>query len=160
MTIKAGGIIDAADLITPFCQGVQNTAQTLTTAVYTNISFDGESVDTLGIHDTATNNSRFVIGKKLGWWRIDANIAYNANATGDRRCQITRNGTVINGSLSIVTSPSATFNSASIPGVLVEATTVTDYIEIQGQQSSGGNLATIVSGGFRSRVSLTYVGPS
>ena len=160
MTIKAGGIIDASDLLAPFCQATQATAQSLVTATSTAISFDSEAVDTLAIHDTVTLNSRFVIGKKLGWWLVSAAITYNSNATGDRRSRVMLNGTAVVGGWTIIPAAAATFHTATTPGILVQATAATDYVEIHGQQSSGANLSTIVSGDFRSRVSLTYVGLS
>ena len=106
-----------------------NTLQTL--------AFNGETYDTNGFHDNATNNSRITIPSgKAGYYLVTATGQWDVNATARRELYIAKNGTLV-GSAEVTASssayPSPTY---SMPYLLA----VGDYLEVKVYQGSGGNL--------------------
>jgi hypothetical protein len=158
MTIRAGAKVDATDLIPAFTQATMSATQSPATATFTAMTFDTDVIDTLDIHDPVTLNTRFVIGKKLGWWGVTAVIPFAGNATGTRRITCALNGTDVNGSYLANPNAGTGFVAVLLPEVLVLATLAADYIEIRGWQDSGAALATVVSGAMRPRATLTFKG--
>ncbi|GIF16542.1 hypothetical protein [Actinoplanes teichomyceticus] len=135
----------------PVCYLVQQVAQTGWTSAATvpiTWSSGSEVIDTLGIHDETTNNSRLVIGKRLGWWLISGVYcpASNGQATYVR-AMITKNGSVIPGAWGGQVLTSATgYVGVTTGGHLVQATSATDYVELWGQQfASTGIIGTSIS---------------
>lgn len=135
-------------------QLVQQVAQTgWTSSTPTAITFGAgsEVVDTGGFHDTSTNPSRITIGLKLGWWLVSGLYCPPSNnATTTVRAMIYKNGTAVPGgfggqSLSATTA----LVGVPTPGVLVEATSATDYVELYGfQTAASGTLGTVINSGF------------
>ena len=116
----------------------QTTAQSLATATSTVISFNAEEFDTDAFHDNSTNNSRITIpAGKGGKYLIIAAIAFDANATGIREISIYKNGAAVCTNFQHAPTPSAALRG-EVTGILSLA--VSDYIEVIGQQQSGGNL--------------------
>jgi hypothetical protein len=166
VTIIAGAKVDAGDLTRYFCKGTQSSVQSIPNNTFTAVTFNGtDDVDNLGIHDIVTNNSRFVIGLKLGWWQVAGKYATSGSATGTaRRSRFLLNGTTsINGSYTATPSFSGTamtggfWTSESMS--LVQTTLATDYIEFQAFQDTGGALNTTVSGDLRCQMVCIYLGP-
>lgn len=161
----AGQIVYEDDLAYPdICVCVQTVAQTgWTSATYTPITFTAETIDTLGIHDTASNTARFVIGLKLGWWKVNGVYvsASNTNTTL-KRAVLRKNGTEISGTFNGDIQTSGTAIVGQTPaGILVEATAAADYVEICGYQTAAsGTIGTAVSGSAASSISLEWVRPS
>lgn len=132
----------------------QGAAQTLTTAVNTTLNFDTEESDTDAYHDTATNNSRLTVPSGLdGHYLIVAETAYVANATGQRRAQINRNGSRI----ALNVNDAAASGQSSVIATTVRLLAATDYVESAGQQNSGGNLDT-VSGQVETKLMALWMG--
>lgn len=135
----------------PKCFLVQQAAQTgWTTATNTAVTFGSgsEVVDNGTFHDEASNTSRIVIGKKLGWWQISGIYVPASNgATTYARALIAKNGVVIPGGWGGQVLASATgFVGVSSAVTLVQATNATDYIELLGQQFAGsGTIGTAIS---------------
>lgn len=159
--VFAGAPILASDLNAPTCHLVQQSAQTgWTSNTMTVVTFGSgsEVLDTDTLHDTASNNSRIVIGKRLGWWKISGVYAGASNsATSILRSCISKNGTEIDGSFGgIQLSSTGSLYTVATPTILVQATSATDYIELKGSQSAGsGTIGTLVSG--TARCSLTAI---
>lgn len=138
----------------PSCAAYQGTtATTLTTSgtVYP-IGLDTEIFDVVqsgdtAMHDNATNNSRLV-ARTAGKYRIGGQIAYVSNATGIRALNIRVNaaGNPASGTLIYSTQvQSLTSGTAVVTGEpFLYPLAVGDYIEMFGQQTSGGSLATSV----------------
>lgn len=140
----------------PICVLKQGTVQSLTTATLTAITFDVETLDRDNQHSTSSNTDRVIIGSTLGWYRITGSIAYAGNATGDRRAVIYLNGGASNG-YSISHPSSTALISTNVVGY-VQATSVTDYVQLYGYQSSAGSLNTVVSGTFQSYLTVEWIG--
>jgi hypothetical protein len=126
-------------------------AQTLTTATATFINFDAEVFDIGGYHDNVTNNSRFTVpADKAGYYLLVASINYASNASGARYVVFYKNGNSIN--YNVRTSGlSGAQMWVTNSGIAYGA--VGDYFQVEGFQSSGGNLT---SGG--SEFGITYLG--
>jgi hypothetical protein len=92
-----------ADRVGVMCQLVQQTTQTgWATNTPTAITFGSgsEIVDTGTFHDTGSNTSRIVIGKKLGWWKVSGVYCpLSSSTTTAARCYLAKNGTAVSGTL-------------------------------------------------------------
>lgn len=148
------------------CYLLQQTAQTgWSSGTNTAITFGSgsEVLDTDALHDTSTNNTRIVIGKRLGWWQVcGVYCAPNNGNTTLLRCVVGKNGSALNGGMtSIPFSGSSAFITMPSPVVMVEATSATDYVELYGYQTAGaGTLGTAVAGGIASGFNAVWVRPS
>lgn len=142
---------------------LQSVAQTgWTTATYTTLTFSGtDTLDTHDMHNPASNNSRVVIGKRLGWYKVwgSYNGAANAN-TILIRAALMKNGSRIAGSgvSSEGASPGSVSAGATVPVTYVQATAATDYVEIQGwMTASAGTIGSNVGGELTSTLSAEWV---
>ena len=127
--------------------------QSLTSGVVTVLTFDTESYDTDGMHDTATNNTR-LYAKTAGYYAISATIGFATNGTGTRGIQLRLNaaGSASGGTLLYdLTFPTVSGANATV--ILPQFTyplALDDYVELFGSQSSGGALN--VTGGVNNTV--------
>lgn len=141
----------------PDFEGTQGVTQTVTTGLWTSLTIDTESVDTYGGHSTTTNTSRY-IGQVPGYYQACGVAAFAANATGGRGAALALNGTRVTGGATLAQAvATATIPSAmSTPVREVFLNGTTDYIEVQGFQSSGGNLATIAGADIASSLHVRW----
>jgi hypothetical protein len=145
----------------PIAQIQQTVAQSIPNTTYTAITFTGESLDRDNQHDTATNTSRVVIGKTVGWYKVTGVVCYAApsTATGGRGASIWFNGSpsTLGGNVfhSVVNTGAV---HSVLTTVLVQATTPTDYVELYAYQQSGGALNTAISGGQVSYMIVEWIG--
>lgn len=153
MTTFAGDRIlpsDHNDVIDrPMCHIVQQTVQTgWTTNTLTPVTFGASSevIDTGTFHDTGSNTSRIVIGKKLGWWAVSGSFCPAANGSAtSMRGVLGKNGSAIQGSFA-GGPPFNIFWGITTNTVLVEATAAADYVELFGLViSASGTLGTSVN---------------
>lgn len=162
---------DVADAVKPpICHLVQQAgaAQTgWTTLVANAITFGAGSEvidsDGLAMHDTAALTSRLIIGKKLGWWKVSGVYcpAQNANQL-QARAYIGKNGTAINGSYGGQgANAGAVFMGITTPVIEVEATAVTDYVELYAlMQAAAGTIGTAVNSYVASSLTAEWTRPS
>lgn len=119
--------------------------QTLTTATWTTITWDNPAsanmVDTYGGYVPGSSTSRYT-AVVAGTYRIRGLVNFTFNATGLRGAKILKNGSVIQGSSDRRAAPSVTGSTPTCEWFVPML--VSDYVEIQGYQSSGGNLTTSV----------------
>lgn len=119
--------------------------QTLTTATWTTLLWDNPSsanmVDTYGGYNPGSSQSRYT-AVVAGTYRIRGLASFANNATGLRATKILKNGTPIQGSSDRRAAPSVSGATSECEWFVPMA--VSDYVEIQAYQSSGGNLATLV----------------
>lgn len=128
-------------------------AQTFTTAVSAFCSFNSESFDTSTIHDLVTFNTRLT-APLTGKYLCEGSISWSGNATGQRVTRILKNGASSLAGNSAAAHGSSGFSVSF--AACVALLNATDFIEIQGNQNSGGNLDTIASESFGT---LTWLGP-
>jgi hypothetical protein len=114
----------------PRCQGNRTSAQSISDATDTAIAFStADTYDIGGMHDTATNNTRFTVPSGgAGLYDIRAYGEWAAGATGSRTLKLRTNGATVfwqvkdpvpNGSLTMIQNI-----AGSVPLV------ATDYIEL------------------------------
>lgn len=121
----------------------KTTTQAIPTSAWTPIQFDSEQFDTDTMHDTVTNNSRFVC-KTAGVYGAWAHVPLGGSAAGLQRigCWML-NGVANTDYHGIANFPfGVSINSwvaATMPPL---ALAVNDYIEFCVFQDTGGNLAT------------------
>jgi hypothetical protein len=133
----------------------QTTVQTLATGTQAAITFDSTSVDTDSQHSNVTNNSRFTC-QVAGWYLLLGTVQFNNIAGGNRACWFAKNGTTSNqfqGALGA--SGVNVFTAISCVGMI--HLNVGDYIELDGFQDQGGNVATHTLGS--SLCALWIAGP-
>ena len=139
------------------CSVKKSTNKTISTATWTKVDFDSENFDTNGFHDNATNNTRLTIPTgQGGYYLITWNALFAANNTGYRATCITKNNAAVAGS-----------SSNAIGGIAVGYTpvgqqfvlnlTAGDYIEMQVEQTSGGNLTLYCEPEWNSATILTLI---
>lgn len=149
-TVNVGDKITASDydtytrdaiaflLAPPRCLAYQGTATTtFTTGVFAVLGLDTELFDSEAIHSTVTNPSRMTIVTP-GLYLCLGAVSFAANATGFRESAISKNGTI--SARGIVQAASA--GTTVVPVHTYLQCVAGDYIELQGAQSSGGNLAS------------------
>jgi hypothetical protein len=139
----------------PFFIGRQTVAQTLTTAVSTDITMDVEDVDTDSGHSIVTNTYLYTFNT-AGSYLLIGTLAMAASATGDRAAWF--HGTFN----SVATDLAQTQFLASTAGAsgtyatisaLVTGVLVGDSVSLRGLQNTGGNLLTTTAkGGCRLQV--------
>jgi len=120
--------------------------QTLTTSTFTAIAFgasSAEDYDTDGIHDPATNNSRFTVPAGITKVRLTGKISFAANSTGQRFVDIQKNGSSAYAGYASAEAGNAGATDATQMIVTTPVLVVVggDYFELRGWQNSGGDLA-------------------
>lgn len=132
----------------PICEVKQIVAQTPATSTWTSVTFTSTVVDTdiagTGGHDTASNTSRFT-AQYAGWYWLGGGVGFAANATGQRAVRWAVNGTAVDASSAFVNANAALETSVAARGKFVYLN-VSDYVELQCWQSSGGGLLTVATG--------------
>lgn len=125
--------------------GAQATPQTLTTGTtVAPITLDTEIIDTYLGHSTSSNTSRYVVPAVLNGLRLRyfGLVNYASNGTGARVARITQNSVLVPGA----NTTQATVVTATGPAYQVYGSSIVatgDIIELNGAQTSGGNLATV-----------------
>jgi hypothetical protein len=112
-----------------------------TTATFQSVALDGETLDTDGIHDLVTSNSRMTI-QTPGKYIMNGQITFATNATGRRAARIIVNNTGGGnlGQTEVAANANAGTTTVVIPPI--EAALVAgDFVEMQGFQTSGAALA-------------------
>jgi len=127
------------------------TGTTVPDSTYTSITFNNEGsgysssmigFDSDGMHSTVSNTSRFT-AVTAGTYQFDGAICFVSNSTNSRAARWALNGSsfgpivripAVSGAITVVTAPTLFITMA-----------VSDYVELQGWQNSGGNLATSVA---------------
>lgn len=161
MVALAGARVLASDNARVYTKAIQNTPQAFGAATFTAMTFDGaDEVDTLGIHDPVTNNSRLNIGLLLGWWLVIAHTPWGGVSASGKRSRLVLNGvTGINGgyvAIPAVTATTAGFQTTDSVA-LVQATAAADYVQCQAYTDLAAS--TQVSGDLRATFTAIYQGP-
>lgn len=130
----------------PICNAVQATAQTVSNILWTPLTLDSTIVDSYGGHSNSTNNSRYT-AQAPGWYMVMGAVCWAANATGWRGVRTLKNGATasVGGATEVLANTvAAALTTIATPAVIVFLNSG-DYVEVEGYQTSGGNLATAVN---------------
>lgn len=121
------------------CRVYNSGALTIGTGAYTALTFNSERYDPNGMHDTGSNTSRITI-PTTGYYSIGGNLAFAANAVGQRSIGIKVDGaTFIGVQYGTPLSGAQWFFSIATAYYL----TAGQYVEMHVYQNSGGDLATV-----------------
>ena len=129
----------------------KSASQAITTATFTEVSWDTEAFDTDGFHDNATNNNRFTIpAGKAGYYRVEYQLQpYN---TTENYWKLMKNGsTVYSGDYAQVGG-----TTGQVWFSYVASLAVADYISFQYAQYTGVNKNIQATGG--SYAQIQYLG--
>lgn len=129
----------------PIAELRQATLQSVANSTFVALSFDVSDLDTDSGHSNTTNNTRYT-GKTAGWFQVSGSAVFATNATGARGTLWAKNGTAATSAGTLLASSGGAFNTwvpAKVKHIQLNGTT--DYIELQGFQSSGGALNTVVN---------------
>lgn len=170
-TFTAGAVLTASDLNAmgtainfwaspPRASITKSTTQSLNNATLTLITWDQEVYDTDAMHDTVTNNSRLIC-QTAGYYAITGTLSFAINGTGTRGIQIRKNaaGSSTGGTLlyDLTWAAIAGSQTTVVVPVFTVALVAADYIEMFGNQSSGGAL-NVTSGSNNSFLSMNLAG--
>jgi hypothetical protein len=137
------------------CALTRTTDLTVANSTITAVGYNTEVWDTDGFHDNSTNNSRITIpAGKAGKYNVSANIIFASNGTGVRYASLYKNGSET--FRYYYNAPSGTSANGLVLNT-VETYSVGDYLEININQTSGGNLSAFFSG-YYNYFSVTYLG--
>lgn len=166
---NAGDTVKASDNTRFYTKATQGVAQSIPNNSWTAITLDDtDTVDSLGLHDPVSSNTRLTIGLKLGWWLVIGKYTSVADTRGATRgARILLNGVGVNGGYQRFPDFNTTASQVTTGGfwsvettTLVQSTVSTDYIELHAMQNSGtaGAVNTSVSGDFRCQLIALYLG--
>lgn len=136
-TNLAGQAVTAAKVASwPRAKAIHNATQAIGTGT-TTVALNSELFDTDTMHDTVTNNSRLTC-KTAGTYMVGGNIEFAGSATGAFRNLLI----VVNNTASIAadSKPPAGANPTRLMAVTVLSLAVSDFVELQVNQDTGGSL--------------------
>lgn len=134
-----------------------NTTQSIGSGTLVALSFNTETFDTDAFHDTVTNNTRLTVPSgKAGKYRIYGSIEWASNTTGIRAAELRVNGTAY---IAVDSRLANTGGNTTICGVTTSySLAVSDYVELIGYQTSGGNLNSASSSDFSPVLGMELIG--
>lgn len=140
----------------PLVRLVQTVAQAIPTASSTGITFTTEEIDTHGFHSTSVNTSR-ITPNVAGYYRLSGAVFF-VSSTTILDAAIFKNGTAVASGTRYKDG-----GTSQVQGLycscIQQANGSTDYFEIDGNQSTGGNLNTSISQRFSSFFECEYLRP-
>ncbi len=166
-TFAAGAVLTAAELNTyvsypvsyflapPLFIGRQASAtQSTTSGSWTSILLDTEEIDRDGGHSTTTNTSRYT-AQTAGYYTVNAIVAWNSNSTGARATRLAVNGSAVAGRAVAWQAAASLITASEISAPVF--LNVGDYVEMQGNQVSGGSLSTSINADFAPMMSCRWM---
>jgi hypothetical protein len=128
----------------PLFRGRQTSIQTAPTATWWSVSMQASDIDTDSGHSNVTNNTRYT-AQVAGWYWVEGFTAWAAAGAGARiDAVIAKNNSIVTGSRQSLMKPGSDFSG--IAAAILVRLAVNDYVELWGQQTTGGNLNTVVAG--------------
>ena len=153
--VHAATAVDHRPYSPPSCRVNRTTAQTLTTGVAADITFDAERWDTDAMHSLVTNTNRITINT-AGLYLLTGNVYYQQVAgTGDRDTYFLVNNTTR------VAEVDTTVGANYFPRhnlTTVYKFAAGDYVTLQCFQNSGGNVNIEVNANVSPEFSATWIG--
>jgi hypothetical protein len=125
----------------PMFYGYQATSQSMPSNVWTAVTIDTEVIDTDGGHSTVTNTSRYTC-QVAGSYLVSGCTSFASNATDYRGAGIYKNGVQVVGGANTQIGNAATRTTIVVQSPIIVPLAVGDYIEMFGNQVSGGALST------------------
>jgi hypothetical protein len=131
-------------------------AQTITNNAWISYNLEVEEFDAYGGHSTTTNTSRYTC-QVAGLYLCTGIATFAANATGLRGGRLAVNGSAYHGTFVKETAFASGSNAIGTTAIIPLA--VGDYVEVQGNQNSGVDLAaSSTSGDVAPSLACLWVG--
>lgn len=130
------GITHSSGISPNICQVTGTATQTITSASYQALNWNQNFIDFAGLHNTSLNNNLIYV-KSPGWYRVSAQIEFEANATGKRALRFTKNGNIIDRTTVQLVANSEILTLSTNTVVFLSSG---DNIAVWAFQNSGGNL--------------------
>lgn len=124
----------------PIVSVTNSVNQSITNNSYVAANFDTELVDTDGTHSTVSNTDRLTI-VKAGLYMVMPKTHFIANATGQRACRLTLNGSVVAGSVTVANNNGTQGVSVLGPTQFLQLV-AGDILRMEVWQNSGAALST------------------
>lgn len=121
----------------PTCRVWRSSAQSITQAVLTPVTFDTNRFDPTGMHSTVTNTSRITFTSP-GVYLVGGNLEWAAGSTSFRLLGIRLNGTTVIDQ--IIHDPDTTGVGTQQNVSTIYKFAANDYVELICQQNSAGAL--------------------
>lgn len=141
----------------PFAVLRKTTNQSITSGVYTAVTWPTEDADTDNGHSTVTNTERYT-AQVEGWYYLTATIAFSGTANGRRDAFFRLNGDTTHRYGWNTVTPTSMASGADI--CLIISThlrlLVGDYVEVIGYQDSGSTL-NLLTTNQDSRFEISWV---
>ncbi|MFI5814856.1 hypothetical protein ACIA7S_28355 [Streptomyces sp. NPDC051643] len=126
----------------PRFRGHQGAAQSLADNTWTGLTLDTEDFDSDNGHSTTTSTSRYTV-QVAGTYAVTGSVGFASNTTGLRGVRIAVSGVSVPGS-AVRTPAGTTAFAYGLVTCCQVVCSVGDYIEVQGNQTSGAALNTNV----------------
>lgn len=128
--------------------------QTIPHNIDTIVTWDAEDFDTDAIHDNVTDNTRLTC-KTAGKYLIGGTVLWEGNATGRRIASLKLNGVTVisDANLSLVGADATSFAFLTLYDLAI-----TNYVEMQVYQTSGGDLTLRKTQSNHSRFWMQRIG--
>jgi hypothetical protein len=152
----ANGAVTPAKVGTiPAARVTKSASQSVGSGALTTLTWDAEDFDTAALHDNAVNNSRLT-APISGIYQVTAGVDWAFNATGFRQAAVSVNGS---SHASVIVDPSSSADEHQQVSDIVNLS-AGDFVEVQGEQTSGGGLNVLGGGGsFPTFMAMTWIGP-
>lgn len=124
----------------PIFIGTQTSTQSATSGVTTAVAMDTTILDTYAGHSNTTNNTRYVC-QQAGTYLVVGSCALSGSSTGNRLCEIAKNGTVVTNGITVGLAPGSA-NGTQLQATAFVTLALGDYVETYVYQTSGGPLTT------------------
>jgi hypothetical protein len=137
------------------CKAFTTVAQTVSSGVYSDITWNSETFDTDGYHSTSSNTARITIpAGKAGAYEFTGYLSWDTGTSGFRLISIQKNGT---GSLFTANMQPGADYPSQIATVIDNAAAVGDYYILRVYHNQGGNQTLNNTGAYAS-FSCNYLG--
>ncbi|MGG1599310.1 hypothetical protein [Paenibacillus naphthalenovorans] len=117
-------------------------SQSIPSGAYTTLVFNTEYYDDAEQHDNAVNNSRLTC-KEIGKYLIHSEVLFASNATGYRGVRLRINESIIDGQFIV---GAVNGNQTSITFSTIRQLNMSEYVEVQVIQNTGGSLDVLGAG--------------
>lgn len=124
----------------------KSASQSINNTTVTAVTFDQESLDTDAAHSTVTNNSRYT-AQTAGYYRCYAQVEWGGSATGVRDILFRVNGVATDYLRNHIGTAPGSNHCQATSGILPVRLSVSDYIEVYVNQTSGGALSIATTSG-------------
>lgn len=156
MPFAAGQKLRASELRSPVCVVKRITAQSITNAIWTDMSWNSEVVDTHGMW--AAGAPTDLVFRRTGYYLVSVSIGFDAIGTGQSRgVRISVGGAIVDGG-EVVMNPSPSGRMSVPMQSMILSVTNGNVLKIAAFQDTGAALNTSPALPYAPQVSIAFQG--